>query len=122
MPTLLVVDDSTFMRNLVRVILEDEPIDIVAEAINGVAGVDAYKEHDPDLVVMNVRMPIMEGIEATEEIIEYDSDATVIICTGVRQQAKMKAAVRAGAEDYVTKPFQRDSFLAALQDALDATG
>lgn len=119
MTRLLVVEDTKFMRSLYREILDDEPFDIVAEAENGAEGVDAYNEHDPDLVVMNVRMPVLDGIGATEQILAEDPDATVVICTGSHQEAKMREAAAAGAEDYVTKPFQRDAFVSALKDALD---
>ncbi|MFC7059216.1 response regulator [Halovenus salina] len=114
MREVLLVDDAKFMRNLYRALLEETPVTVVAEATNGVEGVDAYKEHDPDVVVMNVRMPVLDGIDATEEIVAYDPDATVVICSGNRQEEKMRAAVEAGAADYLTKPFQRDGFLNAV--------
>lgn len=119
MPEVLVVEDATFMRNLYQELLSEEPVTIVAEATNGVEGVDYYKQHDPDVVVMNIRMPILDGIGATEEIIEYDPDATVVICTGNRQQAKMQKAVEIGASDYITKPFQRGQFVKAVIGALE---
>jgi two-component system chemotaxis response regulator CheY len=119
MPEVLIVEDATFMRNLYRELLADTPVTIVEEATNGVEGVDFYKEHTPDVVVMNIRMPILDGIEATEQIIEYDPDATVVMCTGNRQQAKMKEAVEAGASDYITKPFQRGQFISAVRDATE---
>lgn len=119
MGEVLVVDDSRFMRNLYAELLSEEPVTIVAEATNGVEGVDHYKEHEPDVVVMNIRMPVRDGIEATEKIIADDPDATVVVCSGNRQQKKMKEAVAAGAEDYITKPFQRDQFVSAVLDPLD---
>jgi two-component system chemotaxis response regulator CheY len=119
MGDILLVDDAKFMRNLYRALLEDEQLTVVAEASNGVEGVDAYKEHDPDVVVMNIRMPVLDGIGATEEITSYDPGAAVVICSGNRQEAKMKEAVEAGAADYVTKPFQQASFLKAVTDSLE---
>lgn len=115
----LLVDDAKFMRNLYRALLEDAGIPVVAEATNGVEGVDAYREHDPDVVVMNIRMPVLDGISATEDIVAADPDATVVICSGIRQEEKMKAVVAAGASDYVTKPFQREQFLSAITEHLE---
>lgn len=119
MARVLVVDDMAFMRNLIRVVLEEEGMEIVTTADNGTAGVEAYKEYQPDVVLMNVRMPILDGIGATEQIIEHDPDATVIMCTGNRQEAKMQEAVKAGATDYITKPFQRDALVGAIEDAVE---
>ena len=122
MARILVVDDAKFMRKLYEAILEDEPHELVATASNGTEGVDAYEEHDPDVVIMNIRMPILDGIEATDEITDRDPDATVVICSGNQQEEKMKAAIRAGASDYVTKPFQREGLLTAIQNAVDDEG
>lgn len=120
MGRVLVVDDSKFMRRLYVELLEQSPLEVIAEATTGVEGVDAYREHDPDLVVMNIRMPILDGIEATEEILSEDPDATVVVCTGIKQEEKMKAALAAGATTYITKPFQRENFVAALVAKLDS--
>ncbi|MFC7072466.1 response regulator [Halovenus rubra] len=114
MGTILLVDDSTFMRSLYRVLLEQSALTIVGEASNGVEGVDAYKEHNPDVVVMNIRMPVLDGISVTEKIMAYDPDAAIVICSGNAQEEKIIEAKQAGAVDYITKPFQRDSFLQAV--------
>jgi len=117
---LLLVDDMPFMRNLISTVVEEaDDIEVVDEASNGTEGVDAYKDGDPDVVLMNIRMPILDGIGATEQIIESDPDATVIICSGNRQEAKMKEAIDAGAADYVTKPFQKPALLESIRQALD---
>lgn len=115
----LIVDDSDFMRNLLREILEGE-YQIVAEAENGVEAVECYEEHDPDIVMMDIVMPIRDGIEATETIKQMDDSATVIMCTSVGQEEQMKNAIRAGASGYITKPFQKPSVLAELEQVAAA--
>ncbi|WP_348613490.1 chemotaxis protein CheY [Halobaculum rarum] len=120
MPTsVLIADDSEFMRNLLREILEGE-FEIVGEAENGVEAVDLYGEHAPDIVMMDIVMPIRNGIEATTEITEDHPDASVIMCTSVGQEEKMKAAIKAGAEGYITKPFQKPNVLEAINDVVPA--
>jgi len=113
----LIADDSEFMRNLLREILEGE-FEIVGEAENGVEAVNKYEEHGPDLVMMDIVMPIRDGIEATTEIIDTNPEATVIMCTSVGQEEKMKAAIKAGAEGYITKPFQKPNVLDAIGSAV----
>ncbi|WP_440005577.1 chemotaxis protein CheY [Halomicrococcus sp. SG-WS-1] len=115
----LIVDDSEFMRNLLREILE-EKFDIVGEAENGVEAVEIYKESNPDLVMMDIVMPIRDGIEATAEIKEFDAGSHVIMCTSIGQEEKMKKAVKAGADGYITKPFQKPSVMEAIDDVVSA--
>ena len=115
----LLVDDSEFMRNLLREILEEE-FEIADEAENGVEAVEMYKEYEPDLVMMDIVMPIRDGIEATSEIKEFDASAHIIMCTSIGQEEKMKKAVKAGADGYITKPFQKPSVMDAISDVLTA--
>ncbi|RLM59467.1 response regulator [Halobellus sp. Atlit-31R] len=115
--TVLVVDDSAFMRNLLKQLLEDDH-EVVGEAENGVEAVELYRELDPDVVTMDVVMPIRNGIEATSEIKSIDSDAAVIMCTSVGQEEKMREAVEAGADGYITKPFQKPNVLQAIDDVV----
>ena len=117
--TVLIADDSEFMRNLLREILEEEH-EIVGEAENGVEAVDIYEEQSPDLVMMDIVMPIRDGIEATSQIKDADPGANVIMCTSVGQEEKMKAAVKAGADGYITKPFQKPSVIQAIRDVVPA--
>ncbi|ESP89520.1 chemotaxis protein CheY [Candidatus Halobonum tyrrellensis] len=120
MPTrVLIADDSEFMRSLLREILEGE-FEIVGEAENGVEAVDMYGEHEPDIVMMDIVMPIRDGIEATSEITSSNDDASVIMCTSVGQEEKMKAAIKAGAQGYITKPFQKPNVLDAINDVVPA--
>ena len=117
--TVLIADDSEFMRNLLREILEEDH-EIVGEAENGVEAVELYEKTDPDLVMMDIVMPIRDGIEATDEIKSADPGATVVMCTSVGQEEKMKEAVRAGADGYITKPFQKPSVIQAIRDVVPA--
>jgi two-component system chemotaxis response regulator CheY len=113
----LIADDSEFMRSLLREILEGE-YSIVDEAENGVEAIELYNDHDPDLVMMDIVMPIRDGIEATNEITDTDPDAKVIMCTSVGQEEKMKSAIQAGAEGYITKPFQKPSVLDEIENVV----
>jgi two-component system chemotaxis response regulator CheY len=113
----LIVDDSDFMRNLLREIL-DEDHHIVGEAENGVEAVERYREAEPNVVMMDIAMPIRDGIEATEEIKEEGPGTSVIMCTSVEQEEMMKEAIKAGADGYITKPFQKPNVLEAIDDAV----
>lgn len=117
--TILIADDSEFMRNLLKEILTEKHT-ILGEAGNGVEAVDLYTQTNPDLVLMDIIMPIRDGIEATAEIKATDPDANVIMCTSVGQEEKMKEAVKAGADGYITKPFQKPSVLNAIEDVVPA--
>ncbi len=117
MAEVLIADDSEFMRNLLREILEQEH-DIVGEVENGVEAVEVFKERKPDLVMMDIVMPIRDGIEATNEIKTNFPDSNVIMCTSVGQEEKMKEAVKAGADGYITKPFQKPSVIEAIQNVV----
>jgi two-component system chemotaxis response regulator CheY len=117
MPDVLIADDSEFMRNLLREILEEDH-EIVGEVENGVEAVEVYQSENPDLVMMDIVMPIRDGIEATDEIKTDNPDANVIMCTSVGQEEKMKEAVKAGADGYITKPFQKPSVMEAIEDVV----
>jgi two-component system chemotaxis response regulator CheY len=105
------------MRNLLKQLLEDDH-EVVGEAENGVEAVELYNELDPDVVTMDVVMPIRNGIEATAEIKSGDPNASVIMCTSVGQEEKMREAVEAGADGYITKPFQKPNVLEAIDDVV----
>lgn len=114
----LIADDSEFMRNLLRQILEEE-YDVVGEAENGVEAIELYDETDPDVVVMDVTMPIRDGIEATEEITDGDPSAKVVMCTSVGRERRMERALEAGADGYVTKPYQKPGVYDEIERVLD---
>lgn len=109
----LVVDDSAFQRTIIAEALDDR-FDVVAEATDGREAIDAYEQHAPDLVTMDIQMPELDGVEATARIKHDDSDVPVVMCTSVDQREKMREAVRAGADGYVTKPFDETELVTEL--------
>jgi two-component system chemotaxis response regulator CheY len=114
---ILIVDDSEFMRQRVKSALAEDTYSIVAEAPNGAWAIQTYKENaeDVDVVLMDIVMRKANGLKATAAIKKLDDDVRVIMCTSVGQRQKIKLAARAGADAYITKPFED----AELTEAID---
>lgn len=109
MPTVLVVDDALFMRVAIGNMLKEWGFEVVGEASNGKEAIAQYKQLKPDLVTMDVTMPIMTGLEAVKHIISDDPDAKIIMITALGQQSKIKTAIENGAKDFITKPFNPEN-------------
>jgi two-component system chemotaxis response regulator CheY len=109
-PHVLVVDDSSLQRTIISGTL-GEHFEIVGEAENGREAVELFESTKPDLVTMDIMMPEMDGVEATGRIKQATDKTKIMMCTSVEQAEKMKEAVRAGADEYVTKPFDEDELL-----------
>lgn len=110
----LVVDDATFMRIKLRDILEKNGYEVVGEAENGLQAVEKYKELNPDIVTLDITMPEMDGIEALKQIKEHDADSKVLMCSAMGQQSMVMDAIRAGAVDFIVKPFDTERVIKAL--------
>lgn len=110
----LVVDDATFMRIKLKDILEKNGYEVVGEAANGIEAVDQYKELNPDIVTLDITMPEMDGIEALKQIKAHDTDASVLMCSAMGQQSMVMDAIRAGALDFIVKPFDTERVIKAL--------
>jgi CheY-like chemotaxis protein/CheY-specific phosphatase CheX len=113
--TVVIVDDSVFIRKTLRSIVEDMGYIVVAEAVNGIEGVVAYKQYHPDVLTLDITMPVQDGIEALKEIMAYDKKARVIMVTAAGQQSKVIEALKLGAEKFVMKPFDIEELKKALQ-------
>lgn len=118
MANVLIVDDSRTSRKMLTTILEDAGHTIVGEAKNGQEGVDLYKELSPDIVTMDITMPILDGLEALKQIMAYDVNARVVMVTAAGQQTKMVEAVKIGASEFLQKPFDQDMILAVISSVL----
>ncbi|AAB90207.1 response regulator [Archaeoglobus fulgidus] len=115
MPKVLIVDDTAFMRKLLRNILFSGGFDIAGEAENGKQAVEMYKQLKPDIVTMDIVMPEMNGIEALKAIKKIDPSAKVVMCTAVGQEQMVKAAIKLGAKGYIVKPFQAPKVIEELK-------
>ena len=110
----LIVDDAAFMRIKLKDILEKNNYIVAGEAENGLQAIDKYKELNPDIVTMDITMPEMDGVEALKEIKAYDPNANVLMCSAMGQQSMVMDAIRAGALDFIVKPFDTERVIRAL--------
>ena len=115
MAKILIVDDAAFMRMMSKDILTKNGYNIAGEAENGAKAVEKYNELKPDLVLMDITMPEMDGIQALKKIKETDPNASVIMCSAMGQQAMVIESIQSGAKDFIVKPFQADRVLEAVQ-------
>lgn len=115
MARILVCDDAAFMRMTLIKLLQSAGHEVVGEAENGLEVVEKYKLLHPDIVLMDITMPELDGIEATVQIKEYDPKAGIIMVSAMGQQDKVFAAIKAGATDFVVKPFNPDRILACIK-------
>ncbi|MBO4776302.1 MAG: response regulator [Lachnospiraceae bacterium] len=115
MSKILIVDDSRTSRKILRGLLEESGHEVVAEAENGQEGVDKYKEFNPDITTLDITMPVMDGLEALSKIKEFDRNAKVIMVTAAGQQNKMVEAIKNGASEFVTKPFEKENILKIIE-------
>lgn len=111
----LICDDAAFMRMMIKDILSKNGYNIAGEAENGLKAIEKYNELKPDLVLMDITMPEMDGIEALKKIKESDPNATIIMCSAMGQQAMVIEAIQAGAKDFIVKPFQAERVLEAVK-------
>jgi two-component system, chemotaxis family, chemotaxis protein CheY len=114
MKRLLVVDDALFMRKLICGVATEAGWEVVGEAGNGAEGVSLYQQHRPDLVTMDLVMPIMGGLEALRQIRALDPEAKVVVVTALDQKQALMDSIRDGAIDFIVKPFARQRVLALL--------
>lgn len=112
---ILICDDAAFMRMMIKDILSKNGYNVVGEAENGAVAVEKYSETNPDLVLMDITMPEMDGIQALKKIKEKDPNASVIMCSAMGQQAMVIESIQAGAKDFIVKPFQADRVLEAVK-------
>ncbi|WP_078555328.1 response regulator [Bacillus alkalicellulosilyticus] len=118
MASVLIVDDAAFMRMMIKDILTKNGFEIAGEAANGAEAIEKYKELKPQLVTMDITMPEMDGIQALKEIKKIDSNAKVIMCSAMGQQAMVIDAIQSGAKDFVVKPFQADRVIESIKKVL----
>jgi len=119
---ILIADDALFMRNMLREIFVKAGFQVVGEAANGVEAIERYHELRPDLVTMDIVMPLKSGIEALQQITREDPDARVVMCSALGQEALVIEAVHAGAKDFIVKPFMEERVLDVVRRVTKSQG
>ena len=115
---ILVVDDAGFMRKMVQTHLTKAGYTDFIEGEDGARAVELYKENKPDLVIMDITMPNMNGIDALREIKTFDPDAKVVMCSAMGQEAMVMDAIKLGALDFIVKPFKADRIVQTVNKVL----
>ena len=118
MARVLVVDDAAFMRKMVSDALASGGHEVVGEAGNGEEAIDRFQELKPEITTLDITMPGKDGLEALKEIVAMDPSARVVMCSALWQESKVLEAIKAGAKDFVVKPFEPARVLDAVTKAL----
>ncbi len=118
MAGILIVDDAAFVRMTIKQMLEAHGYSVVGEAANGLEAVKMFSLVKPDLVMLDITMPEMDGIEALKQIKQIDSGAKIIICSAMGQQERVAQAIQFGATDFIVKPFKEDRIIASVEKVL----
>jgi two-component system chemotaxis response regulator CheY len=115
----LLVDDAAFMRRMLRDILTKNGLEIVGEAADGESAVERYQKLKPDLVMMDITMPGMSGIDAMRQIVTADPAARIVMCSVMGQQTLVLKSLEAGARDFIVKPFHPGKVMETVNKALE---
>ncbi|MDN5364643.1 MAG: two-component system, chemotaxis family, chemotaxis protein CheY [Eubacteriales bacterium] len=114
MAKILIVDDAAFMRMRLSKLLTENGYEVI-EAEHGQDGVEKYEKEKPDVVLMDITMPVMDGISAVKEIKARDPNAVVVMCSAIGQRSMVLEAVKAGAKDFIVKPYDPEKILATVK-------
>ncbi len=115
MRTVIIIDDSKTSRNLLKDMLVEHGYEVLAEAADGQEGYEKYCELKPDLVTLDITMPVMDGIETLTKIKDYDPAAKIVMVTAAGQKDKMMDAIKLGAVEFVTKPFETNQIISIIE-------
>lgn len=120
MAKILCVDDAAFMRKVIKDTLSKNGYTDLYEAVDGADAVEKYNELQPDLVIMDITMPNMDGLEALKAIRAKNSNANVVMCSAMGQEAMVIDAIQSGAKDFIVKPFKPDRIMKTVTNILGA--
>ena len=115
----LIADDASFMRQMIREIIEPEGFEVVGEASDGVEAMEQYMQLHPDLVTMDIVMPKRSGIDAVKGIVEQSPGACIVMCSALGQETLVREALQAGAKGFIVKPFKPENVIRILENALE---
>ncbi len=116
---ILIVDDSKTSRKMLRGILEDAGMEVVGEAANGQEALKLFTSLKPDIVTLDITMPVMDGINALKKLMEVDRTARVVMVTAAGQKGNVVEALKIGAKEFVAKPYEVDLIIDVIKKAMD---
>jgi two-component system chemotaxis response regulator CheY len=119
MKKVLIADDTALFREMIKNALSSEEYHIVGEAVTGGEAVEMYKEKKPDLLILDINMPKMNGIDALVAVRKYDPKARVIMCSDQKYEGMIVLAIKKGAKDFIVKPFNTSDVLRAVNKAFE---
>ena len=119
MARVLVADDASFMRQMIREIVEAEGHEVVGEASDGDEAVEEFKRLHPDVTTMDIVMPRRSGIDAVKGIMQLDPKACVVMCSALGQETLVQEALQAGAKDFIVKPFKPESVVSTIAKVIE---
>jgi two-component system chemotaxis response regulator CheY len=117
--SILIVDDLAFVRMMIKDILMKHGFTECYEAANGVEALKKYNEIKPTIVLLDITMPILNGIETLQRLMLVDPQAKVVMCSALGQQKLIVSAIRLGAKDFIVKPFKEDRLISAIKKAIE---
>lgn len=120
MAKILLVDDAAFMRKVIKDTLTKNGYTDLYEAVDGADAVEKFSEINPDLVIMDITMPNMDGLEALKAMRAKNSSANIVMCSAMGQEAMVIEAIQSGAKDFIVKPFKPDRVLKTVTSILGA--
>ena len=118
MAKILLVDDAAFMRKVIKDTLSKNGYTDLYEAVDGADAVEKFTEINPDLVIMDITMPNMDGLEALKAMRAKNGAANIVMCSAMGQEAMVIEAIQSGAKDFIVKPFQADRVLEAVKKVI----
>ena len=118
MAKIMLVDDAAFMRMMVKNALTKSGYDNFVEAQDGAVAGKKYDEENPDMVIMDITMPNMDGLQALKKIKESHPDAKIVMCTAMGQESMVVDAIKSGAKDFIVKPFNQERIVETVKTIL----
>ncbi len=118
MATILLVDDLNFIKKIERNVLEKHGHQVIGDASDGAEAIVQYMKHKPDIVIMDITMPKVNGIEAVEKILQIDPKACIVMCSALSHKRVLFKAIKAGAKEYLVKPFTTEQLLSTIRKVL----
>ncbi|HAN10052.1 MAG TPA: two-component system response regulator [Clostridiales bacterium] len=115
----VIVDDAIFMRTVLKNLLLEENIEVIAEGSNGLEAIDLAMKEQPDIMTLDITMPELDGISAISRILEVSPNTKIIMVSAMGQQGMVIDAIKKGAKDFVTKPFEKSRVLQAIKKVME---